>query len=955
MNLAASLKTILPKNRIRSRLIDRYSYARDAGFYRLIPQVVVQPQGEDEIQSLFEFCRTNGVPLTFRAAGTSLSGQSISDSILVEINQHWRDYRIADDASTITCQAGVVGAQANVYLQPFGRKIGPDPASLASCFIGGIVANNASGMSAGVRGNSAQTLQSMRLILPNGVLIDSADSDADEQFHRKAPEIYTGLAALQQRIRQSKELTDRIRDKYSRKNTTGYALNAFTDFDRPIDILVHLMVGSEGTLGFISSVTLKTFPDKPLKSAALLLFRDIEQAARAVFTLKETGAEALEIMDRAALRSVENEPGLPAVLKTLPPGAAALLCEYQDVDVDALERRLADGRNALKSLDLLYPVDFTRDENERLLYWKVRKGLLPSAGAMRKKGTTVIIEDVGFRLQDLASAIRDLQELFQKHGYPEAIIFGHTEAGNIHFIISQEFADSKGIDQYRRFMDDVIDLTVNKYDGALKTEHGTGRNMAPFVSREWGQEAFAIMQEIKTLFDPQGILNPDVIINDDPECHLKLIKPTPPTEETVDKCIECGFCEIWCPSRDLTLTPRRRIAVLREISILERGTAKERKIAAQLRKQYRYDGIDTCAVDGLCAMGCPVKIDTGDLIRIFRQSAHRAYAHRISMWTVDHFGLVVQLLRYGLKLGRLASAIVGSKNLNRLTRTLHDWSGHRLPVWNGYMPTGAPALPELPQIDNPRQTVVYFPSCLSRGMGPLPEEKYCLSVPETFVRVCTQARIQIRYPKNLEALCCGTPYSSKGYFSAFLAMAKRVADVLYEASQAGSLPVVMDTSPCTYKIKNYDRFLQGETLERWRKVEILDLVEFLHDRVLPVVSLHPVPGHAVLHPTCSTIKMDETEKMSAIANVCCGGSTVPEHHGCCGFAGDRGFLHPPLTESATRLEAQDVRKIDAQAGHFSISRTCEIGMSSAVGTPYSSIVHLLYQAMQNEEKLIIDQ
>lgn len=951
MNLALSLQSILPAERIKARLIDRYSMARDAGFYRLIPQVVVQPKDEREVQSLFAFCRQHGTAMTFRAAGTSLSGQSISDSILVEINKYWKNYSIAEDASTITCQAGVVGAQANVYLNPFGRKIGPDPASLNSCFIGGIVANNASGMSAGVRGNSLQTLQSMRIILPNGALLDSADRDADEQLQRKAPEIHAGLLALQQRVHGSPELVNRILDKYSRKNTTGYSLNAFTDFEKPIDMLSHLMVGSEGTLGFISTVTLKTFVDKPLKSAALLLFRDIEQAANAVFVLKETGAEALEIMDRASLRSVENEPGLSAVLKNLPEGATALLCEYQETSEAGLEHLVNQGRAVLAKLDLLRPAEFTHDEEKRLLYWKVRKGLLPSAGAMRKSGTTVLIEDIGFRLKDLAPAIMDLQKLFKKHQYPEAIIFGHTEAGNIHFIIAQEFADQKGIDQYRKFMDDVIDLTVNKYDGALKTEHGTGRNMAPFVRTEWGEEAYAIMREIKKLVDPTNILNPGVIINDDPECHLKLIKPIPPTEAVVDKCIECGFCEIWCPSRDLTMTPRRRIATLREIVLLERGDAGEQKIAQELRQQFRYDGIDTCAVDGLCAKGCPVDIDTGELTRFFRQLGHKQYAHRIALWTVDHFGLVVQGLRWGLKLGRAAATIVGNRNLYLVTRKLHDWSGHRLPAWNSYMPTGAHKLPQPPEIPNPRQTIIYFPACLSRAMGTTPGEQVELSVPETFIRICSQAAIQVRYPRQLSELCCGTPYSSKGYLNAFMKMAERVTEALYESSEQGILPIVMDTSPCTYKVKNFAPFLQGETAERWRKLKILDVVEFLHDSVLPEVALEPVAGRAVLHPTCSTVKMEQTEKMIEIARACCQeGGIVPEHHGCCAFAGDRGFLHPPLTESATRLEAQDVAKMENAAGHFSISRTCEIGMSSATGKPYSSIVHLLYRALQTEDK-----
>ena len=944
------LEHILDREDIKSRPIDRYSYARDAGFYRLIPELVVQPKNEEQIIDLFDYCRSNKVAMVFRAAGTSLSGQSITDSILVEINKYWKDYYIADDASSIRLQAGIVGAHANKYLEPFKKKIGPDPASLNSCFIGGIVANNASGMSAGVRYNSIKTLLSMRIILPNGVVLDTKEKNADDEFRKKAPHIYQGLLDLRARVLASPQLAERIREKYTRKNTTGYSLIALVDFERPIDMLAHLMVGSEGTLGFISEVTLLTFDDKPFKSAALLLFQDIEQAAQAVFILKETGADALEIMDRAALRSVENEPGLPAELKTLPDGATALLCEYQDAAENGLVAKIERGRQALQKIDLLYPADFTRNEEQRLLFWKVRKGILPSAGGMRKPGTTVIIEDVGFRLKDLAPAIVDLQALFEKHGYEDVCIFGHTEAGNIHFIIAQEFADEKGLAQYRRFMDDVIDLTVNKYDGALKTEHGTGRNMAPFVETEWGQEAYGIMKDIKTLLDPDGILNPGVIINSDPLCHIKNIKPTPPVLDIVDKCIECGFCEIYCPSRDYTMTPRRRIATVREMILLERGSAKERKTAATLRRQYRFQGTDTCAADGLCAMGCPVNIDTGDLIRYFREQSHKPWSHRVAMWTVDHFGTVVKLLSTGLKAATVATRIAGRKNVTALSHWIHRTTTYKIPAWNLYMPTGAKKLPKCSHPENPRLSIVYFPSCLSRGMGSIKDETYDLSVPETIMRLCERSNIQVRYPDKVKELCCGTPYSSKGFSAAFLTMAERVTESLYQTSEKGRLPIVMDTSPCTYKIKHYGEFLSGDLLAKWEKLTIWDLVEFLHDQVLPALSPVAKAGTAVLHPTCSTLKMGQEGKMLKLAQACSKDAVIPDHHGCCAFAGDRGFLVADLTASATAREARDVEKISAENGHFSISRTCEIGMSSATNKPYSSIAHLLYGAIKDNEK-----
>ncbi len=938
-------------NRLKTDELTRYSYARDGSLYRMIPQALVQPRDEKEIIALFDYCRRTQTPLTFRAAGTSLSGQAITDSLLVEINQHWRDYSISADAKSISLQPGVVGGHANMYLAPYNRVIGPDPASLASCFIGGIVANNASGMSCGVKGNSAHTLKSMRVILTNGTIIDTADPDSDDIFRQKAPSIYQGLLDIKSDIESNAELKARISDKFSRKNTTGYSLNAFVDFEKPVDILAQLMVGSEGTLGFISSVTLHTFEDKPHKATALLLFETIEDAAYAVFLLKETGAAALEIMDRAALRSVENEKGMPPELKNCPPTAAALLCEYQSSVKQELETKIRAGRKTLEKLKLLYPADFTSDEKRRTLYWQVRKGLFPSVGAMRRKGTTVIIEDLGFRLKDLAPAILDLQKLFKKHRYDDAIIFGHTEAGNIHFVLSLEFSNAESIEQYNNFMKDVVELTVKKYDGALKTEHGTGRNMAPFVETEWGKEATALKRRIKNLLDPDHILNPDVIITDDENLHLKNLKPIPVVHDLVDTCIECGFCEVWCPSRDITMTPRRRIATLREINLLQQGSDSDRDIAKILQKGYRFDGIDSCAVDGLCAMGCPVKIDTGDLIRYFRQQSHGGFGNKIAIWTVNHFSGVVTGLRHGLNTAYFVSSIIGRKTFAALFGLVRKISFNSIPAWNIYMPRGGKKLPLPPRLSNPRHKVVYFPSCLSRGMGSIKDELYEQSVPEALVQVCEKAGVEVIYPGNIDELCCGTPYSSKGFQPAFYAMAKRVVESLYEATQQGQLPVIIDTSPCTYKVKMYGNLLNDSILlEKWQVLKILDIVEFLHDYVLPHIDITPLPGTAVLHPTCSNVKMELSEKMLNIARACAGDAVIPDHHGCCGFAGDRGMLVPELTAGATKREANDVEKIKADAGHFSTSRTCEVGMSSATGMAYSSIVHLLNKSANAKMK-----
>ena len=235
---------------------------------------------------------------------------------------------------------------------------------------------------------------------------------------------------------------------------------------------------------------------------------------------------------------------------------------------------------------------------------------------MRQSGTTVIIEDVAFPVEVLADATYDLNRLFVKHEYSNGIIFGHAKDGNLHFVITQGFNNQAAIDQYSRFIDDLVELVVHRYDGALKAEHGTGRNMAPFVETEWGSDAYQIMRQLKQLADPDNLLNPGVIINADRKAHLADLKRIPSVEPEIDKCIECGYCEPKCPSRDLTLTPRQRIVVRREMA--RQQEAGGSPLWNALDREFPYMALDTCAVDGLCATACPVNIDTGTLVKRFR-------------------------------------------------------------------------------------------------------------------------------------------------------------------------------------------------------------------------------------------------------------------------------------------------------------------------------------------------
>jgi len=940
-SLGDSLARIICRDRVLTSPIERIAYASDASFYRLIPQAVVLAKGIGEIQELFRFSQAHRVPMTFRAAGTSLSGQAVTDGILVEVGRHWREVRVEEGGRKVRVQPGVIGAHVNQALKAYRAKMGPDPASINACMMGGILSNNSSGMCCGVTQNAYHTLASITFVLPSGTVIDTAHPEADEIFRQREPRLAQGLLDLKHEIEATPQLAERIRAKYKMKNTTGYSLNAFLDFDRPVEIMRNLLIGSEGTLAFIAEAVLNTVPDLPVKYTGLLLFPNIHSACAAIAPLREADAKALELMDRASLRSVEEQPGIPPSIKGLPSDAAGLLAEFQasdEKDRTTLEKL---AREAVGGLQLLEPGRFTHDAAEQALLWKIRQGLYPSVGAVRKRGTTVIIEDVVFPIPSLADGTVELIRTASRHGYEEAILFGHAKDGNLHLTITQSYNTQAEVDRYARFMDDMVHLVVRQYDGALKGEHGTGRNIAPFVETEWGPEAHAIMKRLKGLVDPEGLLNPGVILNPNPKAHLADLKSLPGVEDEVDKCIECGYCESKCPSQDLTLTPRQRIVVRREMVRLEQDRDRDNDTIRALEADFPYMALDTCAVDGLCATACPVAINTGDLTKRFRRMRHPVWAQNVARVLAERFAYLEPAMRLGLWMGHATQLLLGAGAMAGMTRAIRTIIRQPFPQWSHEMPRPASGRP--PLTHKAGAQAVYFPACISRVMGRLPGEPDGISLMEAFVTVARRAGRSVWIPENVEGACCGVPFSSKGYDQAHAVAVNRAIERFWEWSNEGALPIVIDTSPCTYGLTTARPYLTSVNQARFDRLRILDSVAFVHDEVLPGLTVRRRFASVALHPVCSVVKMSLTGKLEAIARFCCDQVTVPVSAGCCGFAGDRGFLFPELTESATRREAAEVLA-GQHDGFYSSSRTCEIGMTRATGQIYRSYLYLLEEA-----------
>ncbi|MBB3187461.1 FAD-binding and (Fe-S)-binding domain-containing protein [Microbacter margulisiae] len=920
---------IINSKRIYTDYIHRLAWGTDASCYRHIPEVVLFPKNEDEMQKLLQTVYQDNVAVTFRAAGTSLSGQTLSDSVMIVAGKLWESYKMNDKAETITMQPGLVGARVNEILQPYGKKFTPDPASLQSAMVGGIVMNNASGMNCGTHANSDKMLVSARILFADGYLLDTGDKQSQNRFRNERTSFLKELEEIRQTVINNQPLKERILHKYSIKNVTGLNLLPLVVFDDPFDIIAHLLVGSEGTLAFMSEVTMKTAAILPFSASAMVYFKNIRTACLAVQEIKHTSAVGAELLDRKALRSVEGKPGMPEHLPLFGEEVTALLIETKANTHKELEDNIQEISQVLGDFDTEMPFEFTDDASVYKTWWEMRSGIFPSVGGMRPAGTTTIIEDVAFHLEDLPEATAELQHILVKHGYADGVIYGHSLEGNFHFIINQQFDDPAEVERYEHLMNDVVELVTNKFDGSLKAEHGTGRNMAPFVEREWGSDAFEVMKRIKKLFDPKNILNPGVIFNDDPTVHLKNFKSFTPTNPHVDKCIECGFCEINCLTSGFTLSARQRIVIQREISRLRKSVENE-KLRQQLEREYLYPGNVTCAGDGLCATSCPMGINTGELTHDLRhkQFPSDSIGWQIGNFTANHFAGVKSGLRSVLFLANTAHNVLGSKAMTFVANEAYKLG---TPLWTTAMPKPYKMKREEAVITQNPLKVVYFPSCINQTMGVAKGNPDQTPLPDKMDGLLKKAGYEVIYPEKMESLCCGTIWESKGMFDIADRKTFDLEEALLKASENGRYPVLCDQSPCLYRMR-----------EKIKRLKLYEPVEFIETFLVNRLDFHPINEPVAIHTTCSMTKMHLGNMLFQLAHRCSSEVLVPQEVGCCGFAGDKGFTHPEVNRYALRKLAPQLESSDIKYG-YSNSRTCEIGLTTNGKIPYMSIVYLVDQ------------
>lgn len=953
-DLARELAEIVGAANVFTSATDLVRFSADASPYRMIPSAVVRPRDVEDVVALLGYARRTGRGLTMRGGGSSLNGQSQTEDILVDMREHFRTVEVLDSGKRLRGQPGVVLNRANGHLLRHGRMLGPDPASSGAATLGGVIANNASGMTSGVIHTANKTLDSLVIVLASGTVIDTGADDADTELARREPALYAELLAIRDELRADPALAERITRKFAIKNTSAYRLDAFLEHDRAIDILLGAVVGSEGTFAVIVDSTWRTVPIGSHRTTGFLHFPDVRSAAAVVAGLNDADAQAVELMDAASLRSLQGVSGIPQWVADLPPDApdAVILTERRaedDAALDDFEARVERivGETVLRDGDA--PL-MTRDREQAAVYWRMRSGLLATIGAARPAGTALITEDVVVPPQRLPEAVSDLQRLLVDNTFTGAVN-GHASAGNLHFYLYLDATTPEKVADYRTFMTQLVDLITGTYDGSLKGEHGTGRNMAPFIEQEWGPEVMRYLYRLKNAFDPEGLLGRGVFLNVDPDAAFTHLKSMPEVHPHLDPCIECGFCEPVCPSRHLTTTPRQRIVLQREIA----RQGHDGPVAQRLVDEYAYDAVETCAGDSSCAIACPVDIDTGAAMKHLRQDGFGSVAEGIGATVARQWGVTERLTRVALRTASTAKRVIGDRGLEAITDVARRVGGEDLiPRWVPEIPTAAP---RLPVTTREGAEAVFFSACINRIFGPPTGAPDATGVAEAVVALARRAGHPVWIPEDIGGLCCATVWHSKGLRDGNRQMAGRILDAMWRWSDRGRLPIVVDAASCTLGVtEEIVPYLTPPQRSRHERLRIVDAMTFARTVLLPDLSIpQPTASVAVVHPTCSMHTLGIDGDLRALAALVGEEVFEPVAATCCAFAGDRGMLHPELTRAATLEETEEVAaRLDHlgdaadRAAFVSGNRTCELGMQHATGEPYESVLVTLERLTRPE-------
>ena len=896
-------------------------FSTAACIFRRKPLAVVSPKSESDVARVVAFAAAEGIPVTARGGGSSLAGQALGPGIVLDFAAHMNRIVAVDrERRFVRVEPGAIHGRVQKAAGRVGLRLGPDPSSGDFCTIGGNVGTNASGAHTLRHGSTKDHVLGMTVVLHDGSVVRLGTHGArDGGPERDGDATWRAMSArLETILREGAPafLPERPR---ANKNSCGYDLwGAWAPGDQVSSIEprfdpMRLIVGSEGTLGIVTDVTMRLVPKPKATAVALLYFASWEDATEAVLEARRLGASAIEAMDHTFLAFVraDREDLRPLIPEKFD---SSILVEFEGdspeearAGVAAVEEWAAARRG--KVLDFRA----ARSTEEQAMLWAVRKAALPliyRASPVEKPMN--FIDDTAVPAERLGDYVNGLRAMFAKHRTRFAI-FGHAGNGNVHVMPLMDPHEGTFQSSMAAMAEDAFELTW-RLGGTITGEHGDGILRAPYLERQYPR-AYAVMADVKRAMDPGGVLNPGNVISDSrvfPEGFSRYtntfvttgtVFDDPDYRDMIEMCHGCGTCRDYCPVGSTTSlephTARAKAVLLMEMI---RGELSRDALTEKPFKEV----MDSCFNCKLCLSECPSQVDIPGLAIAARKEFVEKHGMPVRNWILGHADKVAAVagmapavvnLAIGNPLERAArenvGKVAGKLDLPRFRRPFGTGDGAAkralsLPLVAGAGTTGAPGshhharLGPMPYRDVPiTKRVAYFAGCFARFHDPQGEA-------EATVKVLEANGIEVVVP---EQRCCGIALITMGAERSIIADARRNLEVLLPLVDRGFTVVASAPSCGLALIEDYPRILGSEEAKHLaaHTIDIHQYLWRLHQRGELRTDFKPVPISVVYHNACHSVAQGITEEPINLLKLVPGVEVRPIDDSCCGIAGTYGM------------------------------------------------------------------
>ncbi|KPP98558.1 MAG: FAD/FMN dehdrogenase with 4Fe4S domain [Bacteroidetes bacterium HLUCCA01] len=640
----------------------RRLYANDASMYEEQPEGVFFPQNGDDIRDLVKWCAVHRTPITARAAGTSLAGQTTGGGVVMDTSRHMsRILEIRPAEGRATVQPGVIRDTLNREAAVHGLQFGPDTSTTNRCMLGGMIGNNSAGSFSLKHRTTREHVQTMRVVLSDGSLAEFGpltNEELETRKQRKTLEgrIYREMLALLEANK------DAILDSYphpdiTRRNT-GYALDRLCEMEplnpggRPFN-MAELLCGSEGTLAMTVDADVRLVPLPKHKILLIGQYTTLRESMLATVeavkavpppavgeTREDGELGAVELIDDIIIKATElNLEQSRNRFFIVGEPKAVLIMQLEGGDADKLVARAKALGEQLKADGLGYDYQIFTQPEDMHKVWELRKaGLGLLMGTWAESRTPEFIEDTSVRVEDLPAYIEEFEAIMRRYD-THSVYYAHASVGELHLRPELNLTTREGFEKMKQIAVDVARL-VKKYRGSLSGEHGDGRVRAPYIELVLGTEMMPLLRQVKQIWDPNGIFNPGKIVDPKPmDADLRFYPEEEiPTFNTVfhyrnegnfmalvDKCNGAGVCRklaesggTMCPSymatRDEKDSTRGRANVFRQVFRGERYDA--------FSNDDLHDALSLCLSCKACKTECPANVDMAKMKAEFTQGRH---------------------------------------------------------------------------------------------------------------------------------------------------------------------------------------------------------------------------------------------------------------------------------------------------------------------------------------------